>query len=57
MAEGASLVSYMVGFVIATLAITFVGRGLGTLTLKADNRVIRAVGGVVAVIGGVLAAG
>ena len=57
MAEGASLMSYMVGFVIATLAITFVGRGLGTLMLKADNRITRAVGGVVAVIGGVLAAG
>jgi len=57
MTAGASLLSYMSGFVIATLAITFVGRGLGTLMLKADNRVTRALGGVVAVIGGVLAAG
>lgn len=55
MTAGASLMAYMAGFVIATLAITFVGRGLGTVMLKADNRVIRAVGGVVAVIGGVLA--
>ncbi|MBK1873771.1 HupE/UreJ family protein [Marinobacter sp. 1-3A] len=57
MAAGSSLVAYMAGFVVATLAITFVGRGLGTLMLKADNRVTRALGGVVAVVGGVLAAG
>lgn len=56
MTAGASLVSYMAGFVLATLAITFAGRGLGALMLKADNRVSRALGGVVAVIGGVLAA-
>ncbi|MFP3977379.1 HupE/UreJ family protein [Marinobacter sp. KMM 10035] len=57
MAAGASLMAYMAGFVVATLAITFVGRGLGALMLKADNRVTRALGGVVAVVGGVLAAG
>lgn len=57
MTEGASLMAYMAGFVIATLAITFVGRGLGMLMLKVDNRITRALGGVVAVIGGVLAAG
>jgi len=57
MAHGASLISYMIGFVIATLAITFIGRGLGAVMMKADNRVSRALGGVVAVIGGVLAAG
>lgn len=57
MTAGASLFSYMAGFVVATLAITFVGRRLGTLMLSADNRVTRALGGVVAVIGGVLAAG
>jgi urease accessory protein len=56
MAAGANLLSYMAGFVVATLAITFAGRGLGALMLKADNRVSRALGGVVAVIGGVLAA-
>ncbi len=57
MAQGSSLLLYMAGFVIATLAITFVGRGLGTVLLKSDNRITRALGGVVAVIGGVLAAG
>lgn len=57
MAEGTSLFSYLVGFVIATLAITFAGRGLGALMLNADNRITRALGGVVAIIGGMLAAG
>ncbi|QEY59213.1 HupE/UreJ family protein [Pseudomonas sp. C27(2019)] len=57
MSAGTSLISYMLGFVIATLAITFVGRGLGAAMMKADNRISRAMGGVIAVIGGVLAAG
>lgn len=57
MAEGTSLFSYLVGFVVATLAITFAGRGLGALMLNADNRITRALGGVVAIIGGMLAAG
>ena len=57
MTQGSSLLLYMAGFVVATLAITFVGRGLGTAMLKADNRITRALGGVVAIIGGVLAAG
>ncbi len=57
MTAGTSLITYMLGFVIATLAITFVGRGLGAAMMKADNRISRAMGGVIAVIGGVLAAG
>ena len=57
MTQGSSLLLYMAGFVVATLAITFIGRSLGTMMLKADNRITRALGGVVAIIGGVLAAG
>ena len=57
MTAGASLFSYMAGFLVATLVITFIGRRLGELMLRADNRVTRALGGVVAVVGGVLAAG
>lgn len=57
MAQGSSMLLYMSGFVIATLVITFVGRGLGQAMLKADNRITRTLGGVVAIIGGVLAAG
>ncbi|MDX1757906.1 MAG: HupE/UreJ family protein [Marinobacter sp.] len=56
MPAGAALVAYLSGFTVATLAITFAGRGLGALMLKADNRVTRALGGAVAVAGGVLAA-
>lgn len=55
MATGSTILSYMAGFVLATLAITFAGRALGNLMLKADNRFSRACGGVVAVVGGILA--
>ncbi|SFM67153.1 HupE/UreJ family protein [Marinobacter zhejiangensis] len=56
MPAGAALVAYLSGFTVATLAITFAGRGLGVLMLKADNRVTRALGGAVVVAGGMLAA-
>ena len=46
----------MEGFSIATLALTFVGRGLGALMQKTDNRFDRVLGGVAAAIGAVLAA-
>ncbi len=54
MPEGATLVAYLTGFSIATLLITFVGRGLGVLMLKADSRFSRGVGGVLAVAGAYL---
>ncbi len=57
MPAGAALVVYLAGFSIATLALTLFGRGLGTLMQKADNRVARAFGGVVAATGALLAAG
>ncbi|PVY75742.1 urease accessory protein [Tamilnaduibacter salinus] len=56
MPAGAGLVSYLAGFSIATLGITFAGRGLGVLMLRADNRLTRAFGGVVTVAGAYLAA-
>ncbi|WP_417546364.1 HupE/UreJ family protein [Marinobacter sp.] len=56
MPAGAALVAYLAGFSIATLALTFVGRGLGALMQKTDNRFGRVLGGVVAAIGAVLAA-
>ena len=52
----AMLVAYLAGFSIATLALTFAGRGIGAFMRKADNRVGRAVGGVVAAAGTFLAA-
>ncbi len=52
-----SMMLYMAGFVVATLLITFIGRYLGAIMLKSDSRMTRAVGGVVAIIGGVLIVG
>ena len=56
MPVGSALVAYLAGFSIATLALTFVGRGLGALMQKTDIRFGRVLGGVVAAIGAVLAA-
>ncbi|MDS1311491.1 HupE/UreJ family protein [Marinobacter xiaoshiensis] len=56
MPAGAALVAYLAGFSIATLALTFVGRGLGALMQKTDNRFGRVLGGVVAATGAFLAA-
>lgn len=56
MPAGATLAAYLAGFSIATLAITLVGRGLGSLMLKADSRFSRGIGGVLAVAGAYLAA-
>jgi urease accessory protein len=56
MPAGAALVTYLAGFSAATLALTFAGRVLGTLMQKTDNRFGRALGGVVAATGALLAA-
>jgi urease accessory protein len=56
MPAGATLVTYLAGFSVATLALTFTGRGLGALMQGADNRVARALGGVIAATGTLLAA-
>ena len=55
MPAGATLAAYLAGFSIGTLAITFVGRGLGSLMLRADSRFSRGVGGALAVVGAYLA--
>ncbi|VVT09203.1 HupE-UreJ family metal transporter [Marinobacter salarius] len=56
MPAGATLVAYLVGFSIATLALTYAGRGLGALMQKTDHRAGRILGGVVAATGALLAA-
>jgi len=56
MPAGATLVAYLAGFSIATLALTFAGRGLGALMQRTDKRAGRVLGGVVAATGAVLAA-
>ncbi|MFC4260362.1 HupE/UreJ family protein [Marinobacter lacisalsi] len=57
MPSGAMLAAYLAGFSIATLGITFAGRGLGALLMKADNRVARGVGAGLAAVGGYLMVG
>ncbi|MFW5825895.1 MAG: HupE/UreJ family protein [Marinobacter sp.] len=57
MPAGAALVAYLAGFSIATLAITFAGRGLGALLMKADSRIARGVGAALAGVGGYLMVG
>ncbi|MGP4845606.1 HupE/UreJ family protein [Marinobacter sp. 1Y8] len=56
MPAGAALVAYLVGFSIATLVLTFLGRGLGALLLKSDSRITRAIGAAL-VSAGVMFAG
>ena len=56
MPAGAALASYLAGFTIATLALTFAGRGLGALMQKTDHRYGRVLGGAVAATGAFLAA-
>jgi len=56
MPAGAALVAYLAGFSVATLVITFAGRGLSTLLVKAGSRLSRGVGGVLMVAGVYLAA-
>jgi len=51
---GAGMASYLAGFTLATLTITLLGRGLGSLMQKVDNRFGRVLGGVVAATGAFL---
>ncbi|TGN40333.1 HupE/UreJ family protein [Marinobacter confluentis] len=56
MPAGVKLAAYLAGFSIVTLAVMFFGRVMGGLMMKADSRFSRGVGGVLAVVGGYLAA-
>ena len=56
MPAGAALVAYLIGFSIATLTLTLFGQGLGAAMMKADGRLGRALGGLVAGAGAFLAA-
>jgi hypothetical protein len=53
---GIALSVLLAGILIATLALTFAGRALGTLMQKTDNRFGRALGAAVAATGALLAA-
>lgn len=52
---GASLVTYLIGFSLATLAIAFIGKGIGAQLQRCETRWVRALGAVIATVGGVFA--
>lgn len=56
MPAGVTLAAYLAGFSIATLGLTFVGRGLGGVMMRTDGRFGRVLGGLVAATGAFLAA-
>ncbi|WP_148255115.1 HupE/UreJ family protein [Aidingimonas lacisalsi] len=53
--HGASLLTYLVGFSLATLAITYGGKALGAFLMSRGNRWMRAVGVAIAAVGSVFA--
>lgn len=52
---GASLLTYLIGFSLATVVIAVVGKGLGTLLQRCETRWVRALGATIAAIGGAFA--
>ncbi|MEC9483672.1 MAG: HupE/UreJ family protein [Halomonas sp.] len=52
---GASLLTYLIGFSLATLAIAFAGKGIGALLHGCETRWLRALGSAIAVLGGMFA--
>lgn len=55
MPAAASLVGYVIGFSISTLAITLLARSLGGWLAAREQRLLRALGAVIALCGGILA--
>ncbi|MCP1366346.1 HupE/UreJ family protein, partial [Halomonas sp. BBD48] len=51
----ASLVTYLIGFSLATLAIAFAGKGVGALLQRCETRWVRALGAAIAAVGGAFA--
>ncbi|TDX32722.1 urease accessory protein [Modicisalibacter xianhensis] len=52
---GASLLTYLIGFSLATVAIAVVGKGFGALLQRCETRWVRALGTTIAAIGGAFA--
>lgn len=57
MPHGASMLVYLVGFTLATLAITYVGRLVGGMLMQRENRIVRALGALIAAAGALFAFG
>jgi urease accessory protein len=54
---GASLLTYLLGFSLATLAIAYAGKGFGALLQRCETRWVRALGAMIAAVGGAFALG
>ncbi|KAA0013714.1 HupE/UreJ family protein [Billgrantia pellis] len=57
MPHGASMLAYLAGFTLATLAITYAGRLVGGRLMQRENRFLRALGVVIAAAGALFAFG
>ncbi|WP_355659902.1 HupE/UreJ family protein [Halomonas salifodinae] len=57
MPHGASMLAYLAGFTLATLAITFAGRLAGGWLMARDNRILRGLGVALAGLGALFAFG
>ena len=57
MPHGASMLAYLAGFTLATLAITYVGRLAGGFLMQRENRFLRALGVAIAAAGALFAFG
>jgi urease accessory protein len=57
MPHGASQLAYLAGFTLATLSITYAGRLLGSVLVKRESRLVRALGVAIAGAGAVFAIG
>ncbi|MFQ3789733.1 HupE/UreJ family protein [Halomonas sp. A29] len=57
MPHGASMLAYLAGFTLATLAITYAGRSAGTFLMARENRILRALGVAIAAAGALFAFG
>ncbi|MGR2737285.1 HupE/UreJ family protein [Billgrantia sp. Q4P2] len=57
MPRGASMLAYLAGFTLATLAITYAGRAVGAFLMARENRILRALGVAIAAAGALFAFG
>ncbi|MBW6391215.1 HupE/UreJ family protein [Billgrantia antri] len=57
MPHGASMLAYLAGFTLATLAIAYAGRATGALLMARENRFLRALGALIAAAGALFAFG
>ncbi|MCE8015392.1 HupE/UreJ family protein [Halomonas sp. MCCC 1A17488] len=55
--HGASMLTYLAGFTLATLAVTYAGRLAGGLLMQRENRFLRALGVAITAAGALLAFG